>query len=400
MNENEDLKDKVKYLVGKDKISDTIFQPYSDILIDFLNDLSKQIKLNKKSFEYPDVLTFAFWCRKGNILKLKKEFIDEKKRLGLGTIFHIAPSNVPINFAFSFVFGILSGNSNIVRVPSKNFAQIEIICDSLNIILNKKKYYEIKQMIAFVRYDRDDYITAEFSKNCNGRIIWGGDNTIKSIRKLAIPVRCVDIAFADRYSFCIMDGSKISILSEQELLNLAEKFYNDTFLIDQNACSSPHLLVWLNKTDDKIKEIFWNALQKVTSKKYKLEDVSAVDKYNKLCNDAIVNKEISYFKHHKNLIYRIGLKNLPINIDTLRGKWGYFYEFETDDINKIAFIVNSKYQTLTYFGTDKNILTDFVMKNKLSGIDRIVPIGQALDIGIIWDGYDIVNTLSRIIDVK
>jgi len=36
----------------------------------------------------------------------------------------------------------------------------------------------------------------------------------------------------------------------------------------------------------------------------------------------------------------------------------------------------------------------------LSGIDRIVPVGKALDMDVTWDGYDIVRSLSRVIDVK
>ena len=55
---------------------------------------------------------------------------------------------------------------------------------------------------------------------------------------------------------------------------------------------------------------------------------------------------------------------------------------------------------MTYFGVDKTELRDFVVNNRLSGIDRIVPIGKALDMDVIWDGYDIVRSLSRIIDVK
>ena len=62
--------------------------------------------------------------------------------------------------------------------------------------------------------------------------------------------------------------------------------------------------------------------------------------------------------------------------------------------------INSKYQTLTYLGFQKEELEDFVIKNRLSGIDRIVPVGQALDIDIIWDGYDLAKSLSRIIDVR
>ena len=73
---------------------------------------------------------------------------------------------------------------------------------------------------------------------------------------------------------------------------------------------------------------------------------------------------------------------------------------KSDDINEIACIVNNKYQTLTYFGINKMALKDFVLENSLLGIDRIVPIGQAMDMGVIWDGYDLVRSLSRVIEVK
>ena len=62
--------------------------------------------------------------------------------------------------------------------------------------------------------------------------------------------------------------------------------------------------------------------------------------------------------------------------------------------------MNSRYQTLTYFGLDKSFLREFVIKNNLKGIDRIVPIGQALDISFFWDGYDLNKILTRMIDIK
>ena len=50
---------------------------------------------------YPDVATFSFFCRKGNILQLKNTFMKSKSlALGRGIVFHIAPSNLPVNFAF------------------------------------------------------------------------------------------------------------------------------------------------------------------------------------------------------------------------------------------------------------------------------------------------------------
>ena len=39
----------------------------------------------------------------------------------------MTPSNVPTNFCYSFAFGLLTGNANIVKVHV-NFPQVDIIC--------------------------------------------------------------------------------------------------------------------------------------------------------------------------------------------------------------------------------------------------------------------------------
>ena len=56
--------------------------------------------------------------------------------------------------------------------------------------------------------------------------------------------------FPDRYSFCLINSKKFENLTEKELLSFANKFYNDTFIADQNACSSPHLIVWAGKINE------------------------------------------------------------------------------------------------------------------------------------------------------
>ena len=243
-------------------------------------------------------------------------------------------------------------------------------------------------------------LPVSFSANCNARIIWGGDVTIRNIRKLAVPERCVDIAFADRFSICVMDGPSVIKLGEAELVRLSEKFYNDTYLMDQNACSSPHLVLWLDDEKGVAKEIFWKAVCRQVSMKYQLEPVCAVEKYTLLCKNAIELDDINSFKGHDNYVYRVAVDKVVDDIDKFRGKFGYFFEYDTNDINSIAHIINNKYQTLTYFGMDKSELINFVLENRLMGIDRIVPIGQAMDMGVIWDGYDIVRSLSRIIEAK
>lgn len=98
--------------------------------------------------------------------------------MGRGIAFHIAPSNVPVNFAYSLICGILAGNSNIVRVPSKHFEQIEIIVNAIKKLSQESRYKIFSQRMALVRYDRQNKATNYFSSICDVRVIWGGDQTI------------------------------------------------------------------------------------------------------------------------------------------------------------------------------------------------------------------------------
>ena len=141
-----------------------ISQPFAEERIAFLKSFSKNILSNKNAKNFPDLVTFGYWCRPSNIKTLKNFYDDIDVRLGLGLAFHVTPSNVPMNFAFSFVFSLLAGNSNIVRIPSKGFDQIAIFLDIFNETV--KDYPEIFQSTIFINYDSSDqYLTELFSEN-------------------------------------------------------------------------------------------------------------------------------------------------------------------------------------------------------------------------------------------
>ena len=172
--------------------------------------------------------------------------------------------------------------------------------------------------------------------------------------------------------------------------------------MDQNACSSPHLIIWhgSKKHNRLAKNKFWPELLKIVKKKYSLEYSNVIDKYASLCEDAIEHDLGNYFYNYENLIYRVEIKKLNKNLDQLNNKFGYFYEFECNNLKKIKNYITQKFQTLAYLGMDKKKLLDFVVKNGLEGIDRIVPIGSSHNIGFIWDGYNIDKQLTRVIDVN
>ena len=393
--------EKIKFLVGNKEIKKISLSPYDKEVLDFLVDLSEDLNLTKDIKNYPDIKTFAFFCRNKNLIKLKKNFLVSSRdiRLGLGLIFHITPSNIPTNFAYSLIFGLLTGNSNIVKVPSRDFKQIDIISKSINKILSKK-YKRVKEMIKIVKYKNNESFTKKISSICDARLIWGGDQSIENIRKYNLHASAIDLTFADRYSLCIIDTKKFLKAKYDNLTRIVERFYNDTYVADQNACSSPHMVLWLGKKSHKAKSKFWEELSKLVEKKYNLTHDAAIEKYTELCKKIINDKNVKSFRTYTNNVYTVVLKNLNGSLDTYRGKWGFFYEYDIKKLEQIKKYINKKFQTLTYFGVEKVDLKDFIIKNKLQGIDRIVPIGQALDIGFYWDGYDINNILTRVVDIR
>lgn len=386
----------VEYLVGSENITDAPLQPYSDEAVEFLTLLSKNLMKSPALRAYPDISALAFWCRKSNLQKMKENCPEADKRLGRGLCFHIAPGNIPINFAFSYMFGLLSGCSNIVRLSSKPYPQIKPVCDA--VAETMALCPEIEKRTAFVRYGHDDEITAEFCSKADARVIWGGDATIAAVKGMPSKPRCVDVCFADRYSVCIIDGKAIADADDATMSRLADSFYNDTYLMDQNACSSEQLIFWQNDSEE-ARNKFWKAICAFAQKKYDLQAALSVDKYTRMFEDILDGRPIDKVERDTNLLYRMKLSNLEGNITELRGKGGYFYEYTLNSLDDIVPFVTERFQTVTYFGVDPEEIRRFVVDNRLRGIDRIVPIGKAMDIGIIWDGFDLVRMLSRYIDL-
>lgn len=375
--------------------------PFSDSVLDYLNDLSKLLFKDSRAKNYPDVSTFAFYCRKANLLHLQKTFTDDDEiRLGRGMVFHIAPSNVPVNFAYSLIAGLLSGNSNVVRVPSRKFEQIQIVIDAINVLSELDRHRDVSDRIILIRYDsQEDSITRQLSSLCAVRVIWGGDQTIRNIRRHDLSPRSFDLTFSDRYSICVIQAD--SIVNAENTDALISGFYNDTYLFDQNACTSPHLVVWLgsDKNVATAQDVFWSGLVELVRKKYSLQTVQSVDKISAFYSQAIEMSDVNLVTREDNLLWRVKLNTLENSIENHRCNSGYFTEYHASSLNELASIINPKYQTLAYYGVPKTELIDFMMLDRPRGIDRVVPVGKTTDFSLNWDGYDLIRTLSRVVEI-
>jgi len=387
-------------VLGNKKFEIEVTTPFNNLVVDFLLDFSNELRKFKKINSFPDLIYLIFWCNRNKNKNLSKYLNDNCLRLGRGLIFHICPSNVPTNFIYSFFFGLLSGNSNIVKIPSKDFKEKKIILSAVKSLFNRKKYINLKKANCFIQYNNKDEITKKISSICDGRVIWGGNKTVNDIRKMWIPERAIDLTFPDRYSLSVINLDRLKKEKSDQVKLLAKRFYYDGYMMNQLACNSPHFVFWTGKINKKLQDYFWSQLNKIVEKKFVFDDVHIVDKYTNLMENIIIQKDFKNIKMFKNNLYVVDTGNKTNRIENIRGISGTFFQKNINQIKHLKNFITKKCQTVSYFGFTKDQLKYFLLNNNLLGIDRVVPIGKALEIDIVWDGYETTKSLSRIISLE
>lgn len=376
--------------------------PFSEEVMAFMDDLSRELLEDKRAKAYADVVSLGFWLRKSSINGLKKKYLEaeeENIRVGRGLAFHIAPSNVPVNFAYSLFTGLLMGNANVVRVPSKEFPQVTLVVQLLKKVL--KAYVDLQPYIALVQYDRNADVNIWLSSICDVRIIWGGDATVERIRSIKLPPRATEITFADRYSLAVIDSDFYMECKGKK--KLARDFYNETYLSDQNACTSPQVVVWHGSKKEEAKREFWSNLCTIVQERYQLGACQSVDKLKTAC--MVAAKEagkigmLKVLPHEDNLLIRLQVDILAAELMKYRGNSGFFYEYDCSDLMELRdFCNNTKCQTLGYIGIAEQFKP--LLFSGLKGLDRVVPVGHMMDFDFIWDGYNLYDSMTRAVAIR
>lgn len=392
----------IKYLVGNADIlcnmpAVSARIPFDDEIVEFLNLLSRKLMKAPEVKTYPDVVTLGFWMRKSNLVELKKHFIKETGdfRVGRGVAFHISPSNVPINYAYSLLAGLLTGNVNIVRIPSKDFPQVSIVNRAISETL--KSFPGVASYICLIRYDREQSVTDALSRITDIRIVWGGDHTIAEIRKSPLGPRAGEITFADRYSLAVIDSE--AYLAYEDKGRLASGFYNDTYLSDQNACTSPKIVVWLGNAKQEARREFWMHMYDLVKERYHFQPIMAINKLFSGYMTAAVVKGARIVPAADNYICRVQVPKADASLMDYKDNSGFFFEYDCEDIMEIRDLCDNNHcQTMAFLGDKERILP--LLASGIKGIDRIVPIGKTMDFDLIWDGCDLVERLTRLIKIE
>ncbi len=390
--------DSIQYLVGNEELllgvdrvpARTVFD---ERVVGFLGALSKRLMKDPAVKAYSDVTAYAFWIRRQSLAREQERFADTKK-YGRGVAFHIAPSNVAVNFAVSFTSALLAGNACVVRVSNKQFPQVDLICGAIRAII-EESYPEMAGYLIILRYAHDRRINDFLSRICDIRIVWGGNRTLSELRQSPLPPRAIEMAFPDRHSIAVINADAYL---KEDAEKTADLFYIDTYFTDQNACSSPRLVVWMGEAVQEARERFFSALSAKLAEEYEMAPILAVDKLHMFMEYAAAHEGARRIAED-NVLVRTQVEALTGDLMDYKMGGGYFFEYIAGDLSELVPVLGKSCQTISYLGVDPEQIRRVVEEYGVRGVDRIVRMGHTMDLTFFWDGYDMIGAMSRYVQV-
>lgn len=372
--------------------------PFDPRVIALLDDLSRE--LTKMSRGEPALAPLAFFMRRSATTQLGaaslRDLPSSCAAFPQGVVLHIPPTNVDTLFLYTLSIALLAGNSNIVRI-SENAgpATIEILA-ILYAALDR--YPDIANLVTVVRFARDKAAMDALTESADVRMIWGGDASITAIRESPLAPHAKDLTFPDRISVAAIRASSWLLASDADREVLALALYNDTYWFDQMACSSPQQLILIGEQIecDEVVAGLLDLLVRISRERYALPGGQAINKMVAVVE--AVARGAGSLAWRSNSSVAIGGLELTDAVD-IRPGGGFFTTQRHSALSEFVPQIGRRVQTFASFGFERDELKQFATLLNGRGIDRMVPIGRALDFSEIWDGKNLVLEMLRLVSI-
>lgn len=373
--------------------------------LNFCYDLSKNILQSSQARTFPSLQALGFWLRRANLSQIIEQNLiipPQTKRMPRGIVFQIPPRNVDVLFGYTALLSLLCGNITLVRLWNDRTDEQNCLLRLIKELMDEE-HKDISHRLFFLAYDHDDDVTASLSNLCNTRMVWGGDDTVKKIRKIPIPPLTTELSFADRFSAATLKASTFIAADDEKRAELIHNFARDLFSHDQMACTAPRILLWQGEPHviENAARAFYKALGAFALDKYGTPEVAASVAKTNMQFLALHDLDIETSKQINPALTVLKLRSLNGFNDFKDVNFGHgmLFDYTLDDLSKLNINYSRKDQTLSHWGFDKSEVDKMVTSYGGNGFERYVPVGQALNFDPIWDGHNLFETMTKLVKV-
>jgi hypothetical protein len=161
------------------------------------------------------------------------------------------------------------------------------------------------------------------------------------------------------------------------------------------ACSSPRVVVFAGAAEaaTQASAAFWDALTEcLDEKQFASPAAIHMRKLVYSCQAILELPVVEYRRDPEATVLQ--LESLGREPREHSGG-GLFFAARVDNLRDLVPVLNRRHQTLTHFGFDGAELRRLAAAFGGRAIDRMVPVGQALQFSRFWDGYDLLHEFCR-----
>jgi hypothetical protein len=379
-------------------------EPFAASRLDTLARLSAALLADPVLRQDPATVSLAYWLRRAQITRLAEEHArragaePDVIRVPVGRVLHLAPSNVDTLFVYSWALAFLCGNASVVRLSQESGVVVEAILRVISSVAAEDR--ELAAANRFVTYGHDDAITAALSAWCAHRVIWGGDEAVAAIRPVPLPPHASERVFGSKYSFAVISADRFQSASDAERAGLASGFFNDLFWFDQMACSSPHVVFWVGSPEaaGSAAHEFERALQGEVVRRHFTPPVSSAVHRRTYAFGLAASADVRVTLEHPGFVGVHVLDRSALDKDMCGG--GLFRHVRVAAPSDVLAFVDEGDQTLTHWGLEGSALRKLAAGAGARGLDRVVPIGEALAFDVVWDGFHLIDDMLRRVRVR
>lgn len=377
-----------------------VLPPFSPQARAFVADFARGIMRLPQLREFPELATLAHWFRPAALDHLAQRALAPEGSLALarGLVFHLAPANVDVLFAYAWLMSLLCGNANLARLSQKPGAQREALVALLQEMHARGGHEDILGRTVLLTYPHDDAITADISAACHARVAWGGDATVARIRAIPLAPLALELSFPDRFGVAAFSAAAVSAVPDPELPELARRFCNDVLWFGQQACSSPRCLYWIGEADAiaAAKARFWPAVR-AQARQFEDETAAMMGRITDAHLLAATGHEVALRDPLTAYPLRLAAARADGGVRSLQSGHGLVVEVDLPRLDALAAQLDDRDQTLVQHGFGRDELAGLLAALAGRAIDRVVPVGRALDFHHVWDGTDLFRTFTRLV---
>jgi hypothetical protein len=382
------------------RMQTSLREPFDKDVVSALSRLSSALMKDRTA--PPAFTALGYWLRPAALESYRREFMDALPQKAIaaprGITFHLPPTNVDTIFVYSWALSLLVGNANLVRLPSSANPALDRL---LPMIADALAGSGVEGGNLFATWPQDGPMTARWSELCDTRVIWGGDAKVSMINPMPLRPGAVSIPFPDRFSYSVIGLDAFHALDGQGRDALADKVFNDIFLFDQMACSSSRIVFWLGgeaSYRDSAADFAARVSAAAQRRGYDLATSTRVAKFLHAHQEAIDGDLVAAdaLEPVMTSLYAAS----PAAASRRAQGGGVLVHARIDSLSDIAAHVEKRDQTLTHFGVGMDDLRAFARSLKGQGVERIVPVGDALQFDRIWDGFDLLRSFSKLLVVR